>query len=130
MKEDIKILKGFTRFQMLPYKIPMSKEGFENFKKAIKNILNELERLQKENESKQKAYDDCYCEYKHYKQFDSIPKQVIRDKLEEIENSGIWVTEDCFFDGETDNLICQQEFKKYEMEEYIINLLRKLLGDE
>lgn len=53
--------------------------------KAVQILANYIERLQKENESKQKAYDDCYCEYKHYKQFDSIPKQVIRDKLKDIE---------------------------------------------
>lgn len=42
-------------------------------------------KLEQENKSKQKAYDDCYCEYKHYKQFDSIPKSLIKEKIEEIE---------------------------------------------
>ena len=47
------------------------------------SAVNIIENLQKENESKQKAYDDCYCEYKKYKQFESIPKQVIIDKIKE-----------------------------------------------
>ena len=44
------------------------------------SAVNIIENLQKENKSKQKAYDDCYCEYKKYKQFDSIPK------IEEVHN--------------------------------------------
>ena len=49
---------------------------------AVKKIANKIEQLEKENVSKQKAYDNCYCEFKHYKQFDSIPKSVIRDKID------------------------------------------------
>ena len=48
------------------------------------SAVNIIENLQKENKSKQKAYDDCYCEYKKYKQFDSIPKQKVKDKIEEL----------------------------------------------
>ena len=47
-----------------------------------------IKELEEENASKQKAYDDCYCEYKHYKQFDSIPKQKVKDKIEEVKLSG------------------------------------------
>ena len=47
------------------------------------SAVNIIENLQKENESKQKAYDDCYCEYKKYKQFDSIPKQAVIDTINE-----------------------------------------------
>ena len=50
------------------------------------SAVNIIENLQKENESKQKAYDDCYCEYKKYKQFESIPKQVVIEALEDIED--------------------------------------------
>ena len=49
------------------------------------SAVNIIENLQKENESKQKAYDDCYCEYKKYKQFESIPKQVAIDKIKELD---------------------------------------------
>ena len=42
-----------------------------------------IKELEEENASKQKAYDDCYCEYKHYKQFDSIPKRKVKDYLKE-----------------------------------------------
>lgn len=45
-----------------------------------------IQELEEENASKQKAYDECYCEYKHYKQFESIPKQVVKEGLEDIED--------------------------------------------
>ena len=56
------------------------------------SAVNIIENLQKENKSKQKAYDDCYCEYKKYKQFDSIQKQKVKDKIEhykELQNNYI-----------------------------------------
>lgn len=43
-----------------------------------------IQELEEENTSKQKAYDDCYCEYKHYKQFESIPKQAVEDEIENL----------------------------------------------
>ena len=49
------------------------------------SAVNIIENLQKENKSKQKAYDDCYCEYKKYKQFDSIPKQKVKEILDKAE---------------------------------------------
>ena len=68
----------------------ISPEEFEEVKIAISNILSEREQdkarikeLEEENASKQKAYDDCYSEYKYYKQFDSIPKQKVKDYLKE-----------------------------------------------
>lgn len=65
----------------------------EQVRIAIKHILSELKQkdkrikeLERENVSKQKAYDDCYCEYKHYKQFESIQEQKIKEALEDIED--------------------------------------------
>ena len=54
--------------------------------KCIEILLSDYKRVLKENESLQKTYDDCYCEYKHYKQFDSIPKSKIKEKIEELED--------------------------------------------
>lgn len=54
-----------------------------------KRVLKENEELEEENKSKQKAYDDCYCEYKHYKQFDSIPKSKVKEKIEELKQKAI-----------------------------------------
>ena len=51
---------------------------------AIEHILSDYKRVLKENESLQKTYDDCYCKYKHYKQFESISVQKIKDKMEEL----------------------------------------------
>lgn len=53
--------------------------------KSIENVESRLKQLEEENKSKQKAYDDCYCEYKHYKQFDSIPTSLIKEKIEELD---------------------------------------------
>lgn len=52
--------------------------------KSLKNLLTRYKQLEEENKSKQKAYDDCYCEYKHYKQFDSIPTSLVKEKIEEL----------------------------------------------
>ena len=51
----------------------------------MENLLTRYKQLEEENKSKQKAYDDCYCEYKHYKQFDSIPKSKVKEKIEELD---------------------------------------------
>lgn len=77
IEEDIKIL---------------IEENTSNKKEqAIEHILAErkqdkerIKELEEENKSKQKAYDDCYCEYKHYKQFESIPVQKVKDILKEL----------------------------------------------
>lgn len=83
---------------------------------ALKIVLNELDRLQKENESKEKAYNDCYCEYKHYKQYESIPKQVVKDKIKEIEED-----KECYY---YDWFLEELDIEK------TINILEELLGDE
>lgn len=80
---------------------------------AIDTTLNErIHKLEKENESKEKAYTDCYCDFKHYKQFESVPKSVIREKLEFYKRYG----------------------KVKNSDEYVmsveIELLEELLGDE
>ena len=59
----------------------------ENRKKSIMLIC-----YQEDCESKQKAYDDCYCEYKHYKQFESIPKQKVKDVLQKNRNELFTIT--------------------------------------
>ena len=56
-------------------------------KYALENLITRYKQLEEENKSKQKAYDDCYCEYKHYKQFDSIPKSKVKDKIEELKEA-------------------------------------------
>ena len=54
--------------------------------RILEHILSDYKRVLKENESLQKTYDDCYCKYKHYKQFESISVQKVKDKIEEYEN--------------------------------------------
>ncbi len=52
---------------------------------AVKELAKYITRLKYENESLQKTYDDCYCKYKHYKQFESISVQKVKDKIEEVQ---------------------------------------------
>ena len=60
------------------------KEIEESHRKENGELREKVKQLEEENKSKQKAYDDCYCEYKHYKQFDSIPKSKVKEKIGEI----------------------------------------------
>ena len=98
IEEDIKkvkelnsLLKFFKTHGWIP---DLSREINTNGTiEAIEHILAEREqdkkrikKLEEENTSKQKAYDNCYCEYKHYKQFNSIPKQKVKEGLERIED--------------------------------------------
>lgn len=61
------------------------KEIEESHRKENGELREKVKQLEEENKSKQKAYDDCYCEYKHYKQFDSIPTSLVKEKIEEIQ---------------------------------------------
>ena len=56
----------------------------EEHQKINGELREKVKELENENISKQKAYDDCYCEYKHYKQFESISIQKIIEKIEEL----------------------------------------------
>ena len=60
------------------------KEINEEHQKINGELRERVKELENENISKQKAYDDCYCEYKHYKQFESISIQKIIEKIEEL----------------------------------------------
>ena len=95
MEEDIKILEEFLDLaRTRDYKGNLT-GSFDEFEleveekeyKAIENLLTRNKQLEEENKSKQKAYDDCYCEYKHYKQFDSIPTSLIKEKIEELKEA-------------------------------------------
>ena len=59
---------------------------YQTQKQQFQIVNAYIKQLEEENQSKQKAYDDCYCEYKHYKQFDSIPKSKVKEKIEEYKN--------------------------------------------
>lgn len=56
----------------------------EEHQKINGELREKVKELENENISKQKGYDDCYCEYKHYKQFESISIQKIIEKIEEL----------------------------------------------
>lgn len=68
------ILSDYTR----------QKQINEEHRKLNGKLREKVKELENENISKQKAYDDCYCEYKHYKQFESISIQKIIEKIEEL----------------------------------------------
>ena len=81
MEEDIKILEENLKNGTIYVNCGNSTD------KALENLLTRYKQLEEENKSKQKAYDDCYCEYKHYKQFDSIPTSLIKEKIEELKEA-------------------------------------------
>ena len=111
MKEDIKNLEEI---------INLCKEEINNNDKnatatldledlkSLKNVLDSYKQLEEKNKSKQKAYDDCYCEYKHYKQFDSIPKSKVKEKIEELDNERRKFTND-----NVNNFYLQEFTRKY-----------------
>ena len=63
-------------------------------KDSLRYILSDYKRVLKENESLQKTYDDCYCKYKHYKQFESISVQKVKDKIEKYDKQRIKMEKD------------------------------------
>lgn len=71
---------------------------------AIDHILSDYKRVLKENESLQKTYDDCYCKYKHYKQFESISVQKVKDKIEELKKKVEEMTDEKGYWGGSDLL--------------------------
>ena len=107
MKEDIKRIEKFIS--------DIKECGLNDCEKncfdfnLLRNLLTRYKQLEEENKSKQKAYDDCYCEYKHYKQFDSIPKSKVKKKIEELKEI-----------ADEDN---QDEYIK-------IQVLQEVLGEE
>lgn len=135
MEEDIKILEEKIK-EWEPYKnIDFPTETGKLIQKenqAIENLIKgyrELEKhiafyekhgsykariieLQEENESKEKAYNDCYCEFKHYKQYESIPKSKVEGKIEELNKN---------------ELLCKMNFENIK---FTIEVLQELLGDE
>lgn len=112
MEEDITILTAF-----LLSNIPeiITQEEFDEVKQAIEKLIKgyrELEKhiafyekhgsykariieLQEENESKEKAYNDCYCEFKHYKQYESIPKSKVKELHKEYYEKAFAEPYDC-----------------------------------
>lgn len=85
MEEDI---KNMSKEELLEYLEEISQQldniALDQIKIAIAELQyfkDQYKQLEEENKSKQKAYDDCYCEYKHYKQFESISVQKIKDKI-------------------------------------------------
>ena len=73
-------------------------------KDSLRYILLDYKRVLKENESLQKTYDDCYCKYKHYKQFESISVQKVKDKIEELKKKVEELTDDKGYWGGSDLL--------------------------
>ena len=85
-KEAIEFIKDLIAWDVRQDLCP-NKEECENLEillNLIEKLQKENEELEEENESLQKTYDDCYCKYKHYKQFESISVQKVKDKIEEL----------------------------------------------
>ena len=91
IEEDIKIVENYLANSAIN---EIDSNFFKNggwetvdleIPESMQHILSDYKRVLKENESLQKTYDDCYCKYKHYKQFESISIQKVKDKIEDLE---------------------------------------------
>lgn len=80
IERDIHLLESYAG---MTHKMT-DNQGRPKLDQAIERVLLDYKRVLKENESLQKTYDDCYCEYKHYKQFESISVQKVKDKIEKL----------------------------------------------
>ena len=103
-------------------------QGRPKLDQAIEHILRDYKRILKENESLQKTYDDCYCKYKHYKQFESISVQKVKDKIKkEIkyhEKNILDIENITMLKGKTAKEEAEIEFNKY-----AIVVLKKMLQE-
>ena len=82
IEEYVKILEKFSNENVIyGSTVGMTLEKYKDLQLSAEHILSDYKRVLKENESLQKTYDDCYCKYKHYKQFESISVQKIKDKI-------------------------------------------------
>lgn len=138
IEDDVKVLKNIEKLRSIEFKHCVTDREII----AIKNILSEREQdkarikeLEEENASKQKAYDDCYCEYKHYKQFDSIPKQKVIDIAKQIQEEYNKVQEqfDCIWNKKS-----KDNYERYKLQElsavqqelgFILGKFEKLLEE-
>ena len=91
----------------------------------VYDFLSDYKRVLKENESLQKTYDDCYCKYKHYKQFESISVHKVKDVIEkEIKYHEKNILDITTLKGKTTKEEAEIEFNKY-----VIVVLKKMLQE-
>lgn len=131
IEDDVKVLEKFMNNEMQRDKLERDNRcgGWKigdiykllELNPAINNLLSEREQdkarikeLERENESKEKDYNDCYCEYKHYKQFDSIPKQKVIDIAKQIQEEYNKVQEqfDCIWNKKS-----KDNYERYKLQE-------------
>lgn len=55
--------------------------------KDIEILLNLIEKLQKENEDREQAHMKLYNEFRQYKDWDSIPKEKIKELIKKLEKA-------------------------------------------
>lgn len=140
IEDDVKVLEKFMNNEMQRDKLERDNRcgGWKigdiykllELNPAINNLLSEREQnikrikeLEEENKSKEKAYNDCYCEYKHYKQFDSISTQKVKDILNEIQEEYNKLEEqfDCIWDKKS-----KDNYDRYKLQE--LSAMQQELG--
>ena len=100
IERDIHLLESYAG---MTHKMT-DNQGRPKLDQAIERVLLDYKRVLKENESLQKTYDDCYCKYKHYKQFESISLQKVKDKIEELKKKVEELTDEKGYWGGSDLL--------------------------
>lgn len=63
------------------------RELYKEHAEAIDTILNLIEKLKKENEDREQAHMKLYNEFRQYKDWDSIPKEKIKELIKKLEKA-------------------------------------------
>ena len=109
------------------------------FKDLLHYCISDLEKLQ-ENVREVFAYilelekrDKAVLVYfdKEGNPIEYINKQIIRDKIKKIDDDGIWITEDYYYNEELGDEypIAQSNFSKEEMEDIVVDILKSIIGE-
>ncbi len=113
-KKAIEILKNINKF---------AEDNGTHF--YSETIIKLIERLEKENNFLNKECEkqqECYCEYKHYKQFESTPNDKIREKIKELNENKPYLSK--FDDWK------EKEYTNEDVINNCIEVLEELLGEK
>ena len=120
--EKCKELKEKCKKSEEKYKKLEEKKCYE----CINKVINDD--LKNKNKSLKKQIKSIQDSQNFYEHKESILKNKIKDKIRKIELEGIWIDEDYYYNEalEDDYPICKEEFTKEEVEDLVINILKRL----
>ena len=97
---------------------------------VIKRVKRELTDEDKREYMSSWFAEDLDTLLSYIETLEQLPNK-IRDKIKEIENDGIWITEDYYYDKELgeEYPIAQSNFSKEEMEDIVVDILKSIIGE-